>query len=98
MSTQSSSFSRRRYHDGLGALIDTQKQGVEAKAANSGESISKDGKAPDDGENKNISPSVEQYDAFSPIYKLMYHPTLFEPVRAPRYPIVLCHVTFHTIY
>jgi len=33
------------------------------------------------------------------IKKLMLSPTLFDPIRTPRYPIVLCHgryLTFHT--
>ncbi|KAF9046276.1 Alpha/Beta hydrolase protein [Panaeolus papilionaceus] len=40
---------------------------------------------------------LHKYKAFikpiepDPIHQLLLHPTLFDPVRTPRYPIVLCH-------
>ena len=46
--------------------------------------------------------SYRGYELFFPmdtIKKLMLSPTLFDPTRTPRYPIVLCHgrcSTFHT--
>lgn len=42
--------------------------------------------------NKNPPPEVEsQPESIDIIHRLMNNPALFDPVRTPRYPIVLCH-------
>jgi hypothetical protein len=38
-------------------------------------------------------PRTEPTRELSPIEQLLINPTLFDPVRKPRYPIVLCHGT-----
>ncbi|KII91077.1 hypothetical protein PLICRDRAFT_556245 [Plicaturopsis crispa FD-325 SS-3] len=42
--------------------------------------------------NKNPPPEVEnEPESVDIIHRLMEHPALFDPIRTPRYPIVLCH-------
>ncbi|TBU21832.1 alpha/beta-hydrolase [Dichomitus squalens] len=38
-------------------------------------------------------PPTDSYDSWTPaqIHRLMHNPALYDPVRKPRYPIVLCH-------
>lgn len=76
-------------HANAGAATFIQGQDIDGKPE--GKSDPKDEGLSSDRDNKKKEPTAEQYEAFSPIYKLMYHPALFNPVRAPRFPIVLCH-------
>ena len=50
--------------------------------------------SPPQFQNHNNPPQQDQsekLESLSQIQELLLHPTLFDPVLAPRYPIVLCH-------
>lgn len=43
------------------------------------------------------SSNTRRNEPLSPIQELLLHPLLFDPVRRPRYPLVLCHGTCATL-
>jgi hypothetical protein len=52
---------------------------------------SKPGSYPRQGPPEPADPGREDREGLDEIHRLMQNPVLYDPLRAPRYPIVLCH-------
>ena len=48
---------------------------------------------PEPSNSSSHPPEGPKYDSVDAIHRLMQHPALYDPLRKPRYPIVLCHGT-----
>jgi hypothetical protein len=48
---------------------------------------------PEPSPNPPKRPKERESESIDTIHRLMWHPALYEPMRRPRYPIVLCHGT-----